>query len=97
MSDQRGHLQIVSSRREPTLATTGGGPHDPDMEARLTRLESDFQAMRAALSATRADTAYIRGRLESLPSTWQMVGTIMAGNVGLAGVLLAAVKLFGHP
>jgi hypothetical protein len=67
------------------------------MEARLTRLESDCQAMRADLSATRADTAYIRGRLESLPTTWQMVGTIMAGNVGLAGVLLAAVRLFGHP
>jgi hypothetical protein len=97
MSDPRGHLRIAASRREPVLATAGGGPHDPDMEARLTRPESDFQAMRADLSATRSDTAYIRGRLESLPTTWQMVGTIMAGNVGLAGVLLAAVKLFGHP
>jgi hypothetical protein len=66
------------------------------MEARLTRLEADFHAMRADLNATRADTAYIRGRLESLPSTWQMIGTIMAGNIALAGVLLAAVKLFGH-
>jgi hypothetical protein len=66
------------------------------METRLARLESDFLAMRADLSATRADTAYIRGRLESLPTTWQMVGTVLAGNIGLAGVLLAAVMLFGH-
>jgi hypothetical protein len=97
MSGRGASLHILPGRREPTVASGGGAPHDPDMEARLTRLESDFQAMRADLSATRADTAYIRGRLESLPSTWQMVGTIMAGNVGLAGILLAAVKLFGHP
>jgi hypothetical protein len=66
------------------------------MEARLARLESDFQAMRADLSATRADTSYIRGRLESLPTTWQMVGTVLAGNIALAGVLFSAARLFGH-
>ena len=67
------------------------------MEARLTRLENDFHAMRADLSAVRADAAYIKGRLESLPTTWQMVGTVLAGNVALAGILFAAVKLFSHP
>ncbi len=66
------------------------------MEARLTRLEADFQAMRADLSASRSDTSYIRGRLESLPTTWQMVGTVLAGNIGLAGVLLAAIRLAGR-
>jgi len=66
------------------------------MEARLTRLENDFHAMRADLSATRADTAYIRGRLESLPNTWQMIGTVLAGNAALAGVLFAAAKIFSH-
>lgn len=64
------------------------------MEARLARLESDFQAMRADVAASRADTAYIRGRIESLPTTWQMVGTVLAGNVALAGVLFAAARLF---
>ena len=96
MSD-RPSIRLVHARREPTLAAGGDGPHDPTMEARLARLESDFAAMRADLSATRSDTSYIRGRVEGLPTTWQMVGTIMAGNIGLAGVLLAAVKLFGHP
>jgi hypothetical protein len=66
------------------------------MEARLARLESDFQAMRADLGATRADAAYMRGRLETLPTTWQMVGTVLAGNIGLAGVLFAALKLASH-
>jgi hypothetical protein len=67
------------------------------MEARLTRLEADFHAMRSDVSATRATCDYIRGRLESLPTAWQMVTTILAGNVALAAVLFAAVKLFGHP
>ena len=52
--------------------------------------------MRADLCATRSDTAYIRGRVESLPTTWHMVGTILVGNIGLACALRAAVKLFGH-
>jgi hypothetical protein len=96
MSDGGHHLRLVAGRREPILEPAGGGPHDPGMEARLIRLEADVQAMRADLSATRATCEYIRGRLESLPTTWQMVGTVLAGNVGLAGVLFAAVKLFGH-
>ena len=45
----------------------------------------------------RSDVSYMRGRIESLPTTWQMVGMILAGNVGLAGILPAAVKLLGHP
>lgn len=52
--------------------------------------------MRADVSATRVDVAYIRGRLESLPTTSQMIGTVMGGNAAFAGVLFAAVKLFGH-
>jgi hypothetical protein len=90
------HLRSVAIQREPILAPDGGGPYDRSMEARLTRLEGDFKAIRSDLSATRSDTSYIRGRLESLPTTRHMVGTILAGNIGLAGALLAAVKLFGH-
>jgi hypothetical protein len=66
------------------------------MEIRLERLEEDCRLMRADLSATRSDTAYIRGRIESLPTTWQMVTTLLAGNVALVGLLVAAAKLFGH-
>jgi hypothetical protein len=93
---ERSSIRQVHAQREPVLAPGGGGPHDPSMEARLTRLEADFQAMRADLSASRSDTSYIRGRLESLPTTWQMVGTVLAGNIGLAGVLLAAIRLAGR-
>ncbi len=79
-----------------TLAAEGGGPHDPTMEMRLSRLEDEFRTLRVDLGAMRGDTAYIRGRLEALPTTWQMIGTILAANIGLAGVLFAAARLFGH-
>ncbi len=95
MSD-RPSIHLIQTKRDPILAPNGSGPHAPTMEMRLTRLETDFQAMRPDLSATRSDTSYIRGRLESLPSTWQMVGTILAGNVGLAGVFFAALQLSTH-
>ncbi|HTB42802.1 MAG TPA: hypothetical protein VK741_04185 [Acetobacteraceae bacterium] len=52
--------------------------------------------MRADLSATRADTAYIRGRLESLPTTWSMITAIIAGNLSLGALLIGAAKLLGH-
>jgi hypothetical protein len=94
MSGRGDYLHVVASRREPLLAGAGSGPHDPDVNARLARLEDEFRMMRSDLSATRATCEYIRGRLESLPTTWQMVSTVLAGNVGLAGVLFAAVKLF---
>jgi len=96
MSGNRGHLSLVAGRREPVLESGGGGPHDPTMEARLTRLEADYHAMRADLSATRADTAYIRGRLESLPTTWAMLTAIIAGNLSLGALLIGAAKLLSH-
>jgi hypothetical protein len=66
------------------------------MEARLTRLKADCQAMRADLSATRANTAYIRGRLESLPTTCSMITAIIAGNLSLGALLIGAAKLLDH-
>jgi hypothetical protein len=92
----RSHLSVVDARREPLLANSGGGPHDPGMEARIARLEEDFRAMRADVSATRADVSYIRGRLETLPTTWQMIATVLGGFVALVGAVLGAVRLFGH-
>ena len=52
--------------------------------------------MRADVSATRSDVSYIRGRLETLPTTWQMIATVLGGFVALVGAILASVKLFGH-
>ena len=66
------------------------------MELRVARLEEDMRAMRTDISAMRADTSYIRGRVESLPTTWSMIGTMIAGNVALVGLLVAAARLLVH-
>jgi hypothetical protein len=48
--------------------------------------------------ATREDFAELRGYVRSLPTTWVMVTAIVAGQIGIAGViggtLLAAARMF---
>jgi hypothetical protein len=67
-----------------------GGPHDPDMERRVTRLEADFHEIMGQLTAIRADLAEVKGRVTHLPSTWAMVTTMIGGQITLAGFLAAA-------
>jgi hypothetical protein len=59
-------------------------------DARLERFAGDFNARLERLT----------GRVESLPTTWQMLTAIIAGQVTLAGLLCAAVfgagRLSGH-
>jgi len=82
---------------QPPLANGRSGPHDPGIEVRVARLEEDMRAVRTDLGAMQADMSCIRGRVESLPTTWVMIGTMSAGNVALVGLLVAAARLFGHP
>jgi hypothetical protein len=68
-----------------------GGPHDPDMERRVTRLEADFREIMGQLTAIRADLAEVKGRVTHLPGTFAMITTVIGGQVALAGMLIAAV------
>lgn len=84
-------------RRAPGGVDGGGdGPHNPAMEARVARLEDDFRALKTDLSAIRTDVSYLRGRIESLPTTWQMIATVIGGNISIAAVIFAALKAIGH-
>ena len=66
------------------------------METRITRLEDDFRSLKADLSAIRTDVSYLRGRIESLPTTWQLITAVIGGNVSVAAVIFAALKAIGH-
>ena len=82
---------------------------DAVAEQRLARLEQDgrdfrddvksirpeLSAIRSDQALMRADLAYIRGRLEMLPTTWAMLTGIIGGQIALAGLLIAAARLFG--
>jgi hypothetical protein len=67
-----------------------GGPHDPDMERRVTQLEADFREIMGQLTAIRADLAEVKGRVTHLPGTFTMITTVIGGQVALAGILAAA-------
>jgi hypothetical protein len=65
--------------------TVGGGQVLDPMELRVKRLEDDMselktdvKAIRTDLSALRNDTSYIRGRLDAMPTTIQLLGFVVA-------------------
>jgi hypothetical protein len=66
------------------------------LEQRVERLENESREFRDDLRQIRTDLAFIRGRLENLPSTWVMLTGIIGGQIALAGVLIAASRLLGN-
>ena len=81
-----------------------------ELDAKLTRLTEGFIALNTKFDqqvahwdrhlATKEDFAELRGYVKGLPTTWVMVTAIVAGQVGITGViagaLLAAAKMFFH-
>ena len=44
----------------------GGGPHNPDMEARVTKLETHMEYMRRDLDEIKADNRAVLGKLDGV-------------------------------
>ncbi len=72
------------------------------METRLARLEDQFTRIEGLLRSIddrvrkmEIDAGELKGRLASLPGTWAMIATVIGGQVALAGLLFAALKLGG--
>ena len=79
------------------------------MEARITRLEDQFgrieqllnglnerlQRLDDGVRAVEVSNAELKGRVGQLPSTWVMITTILGGQIALAGVVAAILKLAG--
>jgi len=70
----------------------GGGGSFDGMEPRIARLEEDMREIKADLKSLRADLAWVKGRLEALPTTMQMI-TLVFGILGGAFLILR----FGLP
>ena len=72
--------------------------------------KADFAELKLAIAtlstriehemATKEDVAELRGYVKGLPTTWVMVTAIVAGQIGITGViagaLLAAARMFLH-
>jgi hypothetical protein len=87
-------IRLVSSQMPSGLASGGDGPHDPDMEARVRKLERFTEDIRSilgrlepAISKIRDDTNEIKGKLSQMPTVWQLLSLIIA-IFGFAFVLV---------
>ncbi|UHD45361.1 hypothetical protein LUX29_20590 [Aureimonas altamirensis] len=77
-------------KREPggTLPTGGGGDKYDEMEARVKALEETMKEVRADVKAVRLDVAEMKGRLNAMPTTWQMTGLI----IGIMALSFAIIR-----
>jgi hypothetical protein len=84
------------------LERAAGDPYEHGMEQRVSRLEDlDHQmATKSDIALLREDIAGLRGYMKRLPVTWGMVTAIVAGQVGMTGViaiaLIIAARMFFH-
>lgn len=89
----RQQLARANASNAGNLKHGGGGGIFDGMEARIKRLEDDAKDFRSDLKAIRIDLAEIKGRLSAMPSTWQMVGLIVAIAVGMFAVVRIAIPI----
>jgi hypothetical protein len=73
------------------LQEGGGGGTFDDMEARVARLEKDMGEVRSDLKAVRVDIAEIKGKLSNMPTTFQLIGLVLA----IMAATFAIVRLGG--
>lgn len=95
LNDHRRALE--SARRR--LDGGGDGPHPPDMEQRVAKLETDVGEIKTILMRleplltrmddrlrkVELDVAELKGRVSQLPTTLQLVGFVLA-VLGIAGL-----------
>lgn len=74
-------------KRRGILPPGDGGGTSGIMEARVGRLEEDMKEIKSDLKSLLRDVAEIKGRVASLPSTWQLI-TLVLGIFGSAFVIV---------
>lgn len=71
-------IQALENEEGPSLKGSGGSGTSDGMEARVKRLEEDGKELRQDLKTIMRDLSEIKGRVNAMPTTWQMVGFIVA-------------------
>ena len=70
----------------------GSGPHDPGMEARVAKLESDVGHIRSDLAEVRVDVRELRKAAER--DFRMLFGAIIVVALGLAGIMAKGFHWF---
>lgn len=91
--------------KAPNLKTGGGDGTSDDMEARVTKLERQFEAIDGKLNSISTDLAYIKGKFESAPTAkdfGELKGRVdslpttakLATVVGIIGAIITIISKF---
>jgi hypothetical protein len=76
--------QLAQAQSSPLKSGGGGGTFD-DMETRVKRLEDDGKELRSDLKSILRDLSELKGRIYAMPTTWQMVGFVVALILAIYG------------
>jgi hypothetical protein len=78
----------------PPLDGGGGGPHDPGMESRVTRLETEFKYVRRDLDEIKVTLEHVGARLNELPTKRDLTTDLQWIIATTFGVCFAVVSIF---
>ncbi|WP_108397586.1 hypothetical protein [Devosia submarina] len=78
LAAERARRDALRAAKQEPLKSSGGGGTSDGMEARIKRLEEDGKELRQDLKTIMRDLSEIKGRVNAMPTTWQMVGFIVA-------------------
>lgn len=70
-------VHYLPERKPAAKGGDGGDTLDP-MEARVERLEDDMKELKADIKALRVDVAHVRGRVDAMPTTVQLLMFVVA-------------------
>jgi len=74
----------------------GDGPHPPDMEALIKRvdgIEADIRDMKRDVGSIKERLAGIEGRLSNMPTTFQVLTWFLGANLGLCALVFAIARV----
>jgi len=84
-------VQMDGSPYSRDLKSGGGGGTSDGIETRVAKLEDDMKEIKTDMKTVLKDLAYLRGKVDSLPTTIQLIGFTLA-IFAAAGL----TRFFGH-
>lgn len=88
-------IHFPSGQPGTPLKSGDGGGTSEGMEARVKRLEEDGKELRQDLKTILRDLSEIKGRVNAMPTTWQMVGFVVALCVAFFAYMRLGLGLGG--